>query len=292
MRIFKWIGIVLGAIVAILVIAGVILYILGTLKINQTYQVQVPAFSAPTDSGSIARGKHIVEAIGACQDCHGENLGGQILGDDVFLRFAPSNLTSGQGGIGGTYTDLDYVRAIRHGIRSNGRGLIIMPAEAYYYYSDTDLGALIAYLKTLPPVDNQLPATTVGPVGHLFAGLGQLPPEFIPASVIDHTGQRPSSPSPSVTVAYGEYLGHSCAACHGPDLAGRPADDPDSIPVPNLTRSEATRTEADFIRTIRTGTTPAGQALDPDEMPWRRFAKMTDDELRAIYLYVKAQPVQ
>lgn len=292
MRILKWVGLGLGGVLALIAVAVLVLSLLGAMRFNQTYEFQVESIRAPTDSGSIARGRHIVEAIGACQDCHGENLAGQVLGDDAFLRFAPSNLTSGQGGIGGTFTDADYVRAIRHGVGRDGKALIIMPSEAYYYLSDTDLGSLIAYLKTLPPVDNQQPSTEIGPIGRIFAGLGQLPPEFLPASTIDHSAQRPSSPSPGVTAAYGEYLGHSCSACHGPGLTGMPAGDPESLPAPNLTQATADWSEADFIRTLRTGTTPAGRALDPDEMPWRRFGKMTDDELRAIWLFVKAQPVR
>jgi hypothetical protein len=50
--------------------------------------------------------------------------------------------------------------------------------------------------------------------------------------------------------------------------------------------------EADFIRAMRTGATPDGREMDPEEMPWRSFAKMTDDELRAVWLYIKAQPAQ
>jgi cytochrome c553 len=166
-----------------------------------------------------------------------------------------------------------------------------MPAEVFYHYSDTDLGALIAYLKTLPPVNNELPPTAVGPIARLFLALGQLPPEIIPASVINQAGPRPPTPSPSVTAAYGEYLGHICTACHGLDLTGGAARDAQSLPPPNLTRNTADWLETDFIRTLRTGTTPAGQQLDPDQMPWRSFGKMTDDELRAVWLFVKSKPV-
>ena len=293
MRLLKWIGVAFGAIVAVLVVIGVVLYILGTLRLNQTYNVQVSSFAAPTDTGSIDRGQHLVESIGACQDCHGENLGGQVLDDDpIFGRLVASNLTSGQGGIGGRYTDADYVRAIRHGVRPNSKALILMPAQIYYHYSDTDLGAVIAYLKTLAPVNNELPISTMGPGGRIFTALGQVPAEFVPASVINHTAPRPSSPSPAVTAAYGEYLGHICADCHGPGLAGAAQGDPDALPAPNLTRSTQQWSESDFIRAIRSGVTPDGQEMDPEQMPWRRFGKMTDDELRSIWLYVRAQPVQ
>jgi mono/diheme cytochrome c family protein len=121
LRILKWVGITLGAIVAVLVVAVAALYMVGTLRLNRTYEFQVEALRAPTDAGSIARGKHIVEAIGGCQECHGEGLSGQIIEDDpAFARLVASNLTPGQGGIGGRYTDVDYVRAIRHGVRPNG----------------------------------------------------------------------------------------------------------------------------------------------------------------------------
>jgi hypothetical protein len=43
-----------------------------------------------------------------------------------------------------------------------------------------------------------------------------------------------------------------------------------------------------FTRTLREGVDPGGHQLDPDLMPWRQFAKGTDDELRAVYEYLRS----
>ncbi|MCP4359271.1 MAG: hypothetical protein GY796_14760 [Chloroflexi bacterium] len=66
-------------------------------------------------------------------------------------------MTSGAGGINGVYRDADFIHAIWHGVGSNGKALFIMPSAEYYYLSDADLGALIAYLKTIPAVNSALP---------------------------------------------------------------------------------------------------------------------------------------
>ena len=59
-----------------------------------------------------------------------------------------SNLTKGQGGVGASYTDADFVRALRHGVRPDGKSFLIMPANLYAHLSDADVGALIAYIRS------------------------------------------------------------------------------------------------------------------------------------------------
>ncbi len=123
-KVLKWVGIVLGGLIGIIILAAVVMYVIGTTKINKTYDIQVAAVAVPTDAQSIERGRHFVEAIGLCMVCHGDDLGGDILEDDpVFGTFAPRNLTSGRGGIGGTFTNIDYVRVIRHGVGRDNQAL-------------------------------------------------------------------------------------------------------------------------------------------------------------------------
>ncbi len=200
----------------------------------------------------------------------------------------PSNLTSGEGGVGGAYTDPDFARAIRHGVTREGKGIIIMPSEHYNVFGDEDLGAIIAYLRSLPPVDNELPKTSAGPLAGLIAVLDS---SIIAAQVIDHTAPRPPPPSPGVTPEYGEYLATLCTLCHGDDFGGGKPPDEDVF-APNLTRggTPGTWSEADFINTIRTGVTPGRNQLDEEMMPWNRFRLMTDDELRAIWSFLRSLP--
>ena len=240
----------------------------------------------PTDAEGIARGKHIVESYGLCVECHGENLAGDIMSEDpVFGKLAGSNLTAGRGGVGGTYSDIDFVRAIRHGVGSDGKPLVIMPAQHFNRFSDDDVGAIVAYLKDLPPVDNEEAKTGFGPLGRIFA---LFVGEALPARIIDHDAPRPVAPPAGVTKEYGEYLTEMCTICHGEHLSGGsvPGESGDAPKAPNLTLLvRANWTEDNFITVLRTGVNLSGKRLDPEMMPWNRFTNMTDDELQALWLY-------
>ncbi len=291
-RVFKWAGVVLSGLLGVILVAVLVVYLIGTSKVNKSYDIPVVAVTVPTDEQAIERGRRFVEAIGLCQECHDENLGGDVLEDDpVFGILAPRNLTSGQGGIGSTFSDIDYVRAIRHGIGKDGKALVIMPSEFYNKISDTDLGAIIAYLKSLPPVDNEVPESSLRFLGRIITALDS---SLLPASLIDHDASRPVEPQPGVTKEYGEYLALMCTLCHGENLSGGtvPGDEPNAPMASNITPGGApgSWTNAQFISTIRTGTTPYGKLLDPEFMPWNRFTRMTDDELGAIWFYLHSLP--
>ena len=293
-KILKWIGIMLGSLVGLLVVAFLVLYTIGTVKWNsmrgKDYEVSVEKISIPTDQASIARGEHIA-TIYMCRDCHTETLSGQSESVPGLITLSFPNLTSGAGGVGATNTDEDWVRAIRHGVGHDGRGLILMPSRVWYYISDEDLGALITYLKSLPPRDNELPKAELGPLGRVMMTLGQLPPEAsVPdVIVIDHEGSRPVAPQPGVTVEYGLYLARTCTLCHGPQLNGQTIFD-GSVAL-NLTPGGEMKgwSGEDFITTMRTGVTPNGHQLK-DVMPWKYFGQMTDDELKAVWMYLQSLP--
>ncbi len=296
-KILKWIGIVLGSLVGLLVLTFVVLYIIGSAKWNRirgnNYDVPDETIVIPTDQASIARGEHIA-TIRMCRYCHTETLSGDFETVPGLITLSFPNLTAGAGGVGDTNADEDWVRAIRHGVGHDGRGLALMPSRVWYYLSDEDLGVLIAYLKSLPPVDNELPGTDLGPLGRVMLVLGQVPPEAVvpDVTVIDHDGPRPVAPQPGVTVEYGKYLASTCALCHGSNFNGQTISEggPDYL-APNLTPGGevAFWSEEQFFATLRTGVTPSGHQLI-DIMPWKYFGQMTDDELRAVWLYLQSLP--
>jgi cytochrome c553 len=294
-KILKWIGIVLGSLIGLLVLAFIVLYVIGSVRWNKMhgeYEVPVETITIPTDQASIARGDHIA-TIRMCRHCHLDDLSGQAAGAPILVTLSVPNLTSGAGGVGATNTDEDWVGAIRHGVGHDARGLVLMPSSTWYYLSDEDLGALIAYLKSLPAVDNELPKTDLGPLGRVMLTLGQLPPEIVPNAIsIDHDGLRPLAPEPGVTVEYGEYLARTCALCHGSSFNGQMISEggPEYL-APNLTMGGEMRfwSEEDFMRTLRTGVTPNGNQLR-SVMPWKYFGQMTDDELKAVWLYLQSLP--
>jgi len=293
-KIFKWIGIVLGSLIGLLLLAFVVLYTIGTVKWNKMhgpYDLPVETISVPTDQASIARGEHVA-MIHMCKDCHTETWRGQFDSVPGLITLSVPNLTSGAGGIGATNTDEDWVRAIRHGVGHDGRGLVLMPSRLWYYISDDDLADLIAYLKSLPPVDNKLPNSELGPLGRVMLALGKLPSDLIPnVTVIDHDGPRPVAPEPGVTVEYGKYLAITCTACHGSNLNGKLIQTDAEYLAPNLTPGGELHawSEEDFTATLRTGVTPGGKQLK-SVMPWKYFGQMTDDELKAVWMYLQSLP--
>ncbi len=286
----KWVGIILGGLIGLLVLALVVLYFVGTAKVNQTYDVPVETISVPTDAAALQRGEHVA-TIFMCTSCHSENTAGKVeFAIPGMLTIPTPNLTSGAGGVGSFYTDADWVRAIRHGVGHDGRALFIMPSKSFYYLGDEDLGALIAYLKSLPPMDNELPERRVELVGRLMGGAGMFPPSAV--DQINHTDPRPAAPEPGVTIAYGEYLTRTCTECHGANLNGAPFGPPgEEVPSPNLTPGGelAAWSEAEFFTTMRSGLTPGGRQLNAD-MPWPYFGQMSDEELRAVWLYLQSLP--
>lgn len=278
---------VFGGLLALIIVVLLAGYVVSAVRLGRSYDITPVTLQLPTDSASLYRGRTLAETYG-CTGCHLSSLGGEVMFSAFpLIRVAPSNLTRGPGGVGATYTDADWERAIRHGIGADGRKLVVMPSELFATMMDRDVAQLIAYLKTLPPVNSVLPRTTLWPIAHVLHAANV---NIVGAELIDHS-QRPRDIAAGVTVEYGKYLGTPCRTCHGPTLIGGQPPDPDSPAAPNIAAGTAasTWTEAQFITTIRTGTTPDGRHLRPQYMPWKAFARLSDDELRALWLYIKSQ---
>jgi mono/diheme cytochrome c family protein len=279
------------ALVVILALSTI--WVFSTNALNKHYEVNDAVPSIPRDSASIERGRHIARAITLCVNCHGSDLGGEVLGDDMpFARLVAPNLTSGRGGLAANRTPEDMVRAVRHGVSVSGRALAIMPSRAYWHLGDEDVGALIAWVRSVPPVDREHPTTDFGLVGRALLVAGKLDPMF-EAKSISHTSRRDPPPAADTTVAYGKYLANAgaCTLCHGPALSGgvQPGSPPGSKPAANLTpQGIGTWTEQDFMRALREGVRPAGTAIDSTQMPLRR--EMTDLEIRAIFMFLRTLP--
>ncbi len=282
-RILKWVSLTLAGLISLIIIAGAAMYFVAGGRFNRTFDVTPATVAIPSDPASIEKGRYIAQTYGICAYCHGDSMAGRVVSNDSLTgRFVAPNLTTGRGGIGSEYSDLDFVRSIRHGVRPNGKPLIFMPSNDFYYLSDSDLGAVIAYLRSLKPVDNELPETQVAVLGHVFYFLG-FPP--VAAEAIDHESIRPIAPPPGPTTEYGRYLSRACAACHGEDLTGAfiDADLTSGGNLPNWTQEE-------FARAMRTGITPEGRVLNANDMPWVQIGRATNDELNAIWLFLRSLP--
>ncbi|MFN2222565.1 MAG: c-type cytochrome [Candidatus Promineifilaceae bacterium] len=286
----KWIGMVIMAVVLLLLAGAVMVYAASSSKLDKGPSVTVNVVPTAEGAEAAARGRHLVEAITNCTSCHGQDLAGQAAVEDpaIGILYAP-NLTAGEGGVGATLSDEDWARAIRHGIGPDGRVLAAMPSNAYAHLGDDDLADLLAYIKSLPPVDRVLPARQISLPGTII--FGTMAYGTLPANTIDHAAVGGQAPQAGANAAYGEYLTliAGCHDCHGPDLGGVDPENapPGPPPGPNLHASGdlGSWSQEDFIATLRTGRTPNGRQLST-EMPWEGYRLMTDEELGAIWLYL------
>ncbi len=294
-KVLKWIGIVLGSLIGLVLLLAVALYAKARTESAAKYTVQAEPISVPSDARSIDRGHHLATIL--CMECHTSDMGG----DPHFFEGGPlgstasPNLTPGKGGLSADYSNADLVLAIRHGVKRDGTSVFLMSSQNFAYLSDQDLGALIAYIRALPPVDRETPEphvrlTFLGGVLYGAGAFGHL----LRASEIQKMGDLPAAPPVGMTANYGNYLVNinGCRDCHGAQLAGGKPSAPGSPLAPNLTPGGELRawSEADFAKTLRTGVTPTGDQLENTFMPWKSKGQMTDDEMQAIWMYLQSLP--
>lgn len=295
-KILKWFGIVLGGLLGLAILAAVILWAIGTSKVNRTYDVRPEPIELPTDEASLQRGEFLVDN---CRGCHGENLGGEVFVEEPgLLTLYSANLTTGEGGAARQDVG-QLVLAIRHGIDSDGTGLLVMPSEILNHLSREDLGAIIAYLQTVAPIDHVVPEPRLQFLGRVVIAAGVIPGEVIPAAVIDHERPYTEMPKIGVNAEYGGYMAHlyGCITCHGEDLSGGPIPFDQEVVAANLTPAgELTSwSEEDFVQTLLTGVTPSGRELNSEYMPVLEedLDVVTDDhlrDLRAIWTFLQSLP--
>jgi cytochrome c553 len=173
-------------------------------------------------------------------------------------------------------------------VGADGRALFIMPSAEYAYLSDQDVADLLAFIRTVPAVDRDLPARKFGPVGRTLAVTGKIPfqPDLIAGDASERHMNKPTADNP---VELGYYLTRLCTGCHGPDLAGAAPMDPASPPGANLTQAGNLKNWSldQFREVFRTGRTPEGRQLDPQVMPWQLLGVAHEQELEAIWAYLQ-----
>jgi mono/diheme cytochrome c family protein len=286
-RLLKWLGIVF-AVIAVVILAFVgYVFVASNRVMARTYTVTPPQVAIPADPASLARGKYLAEKVAVCTECHGADFGGKVVDDNVALgRLVAANITRGRGGLPADYSDTDFVRALTHGVKRDGKSVIFMPVVDYVFTAE-DLGAIIAYVKSMPPVDRTVPTMEVGPMARalgLFAGF-----PLASASMIDHAQPRLAArPDPADAVASGKYLVSSagCYGCHGPQLTGGMGPPPGGANITPV--GIGGWSEQDFLTAIRTHRRPNGTTIS-ESMP-RSYGEMQDEDLRRIYAYLKTVP--
>jgi mono/diheme cytochrome c family protein len=287
-RLLKWLG--WSVVVVAVLVAGVLgaAWAMSERALSRTWTVADPPLAEAMPSASLDHGKHLFATRG-CADCHGADGAGKLLVDAPnVIRIVPSNLTRTVRDA--AWTDDRLAAAIRHGVRPDGTGLVIMPTGDYTGMGDHDVASIVAYLRTLPAVDADPGRTQVRPLARLLYLFGKFP--LVPAERVDHTPRERVAPPAAVSVAYGKYVAQVCTGCHGSNFAGGFVLEPGTPPSANLTPHASglqAWKENDFLHLMRTGQRPDGRQLHR-MMPWKSYSAMQDVELRAVWTYLRSLP--
>lgn len=296
-KILKWTGlIILGMIVTIACVTG--------LRQNLKYDAPYPEIMASADTAVIARGKHLVISAAHCINCHSTQNADSLLSlgqepvltggvkfdlpvGDIFSR----NITPDKETGIGRYSDAEIARALRYGVHPNGT--VVFDFMPFHNTSDEDLTSIISYLRAQKPVKNKVPDNRLNVVGNMVKAFMVKP--------VGPEGEVPAKVNPDTSAEYGRYLALSVAECNGchtkRDMTGKFVGEPFAgggafnengkilIP-PNLTTDSSSRiygwSQQDFIKRFR-----IGKVIPYSVMPWNSFKRMSDDELKAIYSFLK-----
>lgn len=237
-----------------------------------------------------ARGKHLVEARYACVACHGTDFSGATMVEDPAMgTWLGPNLTLGAGSAVADYSPNDWDRIIRHGVRPDGTSAL-MPSDDFTRMSDKELSDMVAYITSRPPVDNDVPEPTYGPLYSVLVATGQLNTS---ADRLPHDTPHPTlPPATEPTADFGAHLAGVCYGCHRADLTGGRIEigPPDWPPASNLTAANETLhalSFEEFDALMRTGKRPDGTDVQPPMIDITVVAKAnTDTEMRALYAYI------
>ncbi|MCF1753214.1 c-type cytochrome [Mariniradius sediminis] len=313
-------------ILLIVVIGGFVAYV--QMAYDKKYDIAYPNLEVSTDSTVIARGKYLVHGPAHCSNCHVGSVKDMIAADagqaiplsggvrftmgplgSMFTRnLTPDPIT----GIG-RYSDGELFRMMRHAVKPDGTATmsVLMP---FWDMADEDLIAVVSYLRTMEPVQNEVGAnewTFMGKAVRVFAS------SFHP---IENPKPYPKAPPMEATIERGEYLARyvaNCVGCHtnrdlmtfeaiGPEYAGgmefepwpefalAVGGDPEAwmrtpniTPHPNSALSKF-KTVDEWKERFR-----QGRLINISQMHWGPFSRMTDEDLEALYLYLMSlEPVE
>jgi len=256
-------------------------------KMNRILMLSPAPVSIPSDDAALARGKYLYESRG-CIDCHARDGAGRTFIDDGTLLVRGPNITLG--GPAGAYSAVDWVRSLRHGVAPSGKPLLIMPSEDYARMTDADLGAMVAYIRSLPvQAGDGRELRLALPVRFAYA-IGVVRDA---AEKIDHSLPLAQPAAEGDMLATGAYAAQMCQGCHGESFTGGkiPGGPPDWPAAANLTpvpggAMQAYRDSAAFAAMMRSGKRPDGSEIRV--MPFESLAELNDTELAAMYAYFRS----
>jgi mono/diheme cytochrome c family protein len=271
------------------------------------FAVICAAGTAQAQTDPVKRGEYLVNTIMTCGNCHspkgptgdiaGKEFSGGPSWDEPPFKVTAPNITQDKETGLGSWTDADIKKLLRTGVRPNGvQVAMVMPTDFYEIISESDMDAIVAYLRTIKPIKNTVPAPIykMPQVHHAFPGAEK-----------PYTEAMMSDP-----VKKGFYLatiGH-CMECHTPfgargrDFAGSLGKGGAEFPGPwgksvsrNITSSKdkgiGAWTDAEIKTAITQGKSKDGSPLKPP-MGFGYYAHMTDADLDNVIAYLHTVPAQ
>jgi mono/diheme cytochrome c family protein len=312
---FKVVGIVLLVIVALAAIG------VSWLSLRKPAQREAVAEKIDATPERVAHGRYLVQHVSICFDCHSERtdqyglpfkpgregVGGFVWNQKIGFpgTLAAANLTPDPDTGLGKWSDGEIVRAMREGVDREGNALFpIMPYGHLKSMCDEDAKSIVAYLRTLKPVRYEKPKKALN-----------VPLNFIEKFIPQPIAGPVAAPDRNDHLAYGKYLTTIalCSECHTPkDDKGKPIDGKElsggwemltpgfRVVTANITPHPSTfigrASKEEFIGRFRTfatyttATAPQAPKGKNTLMPWISFSGMTDEDLGAIYDYLKTVP--
>lgn len=277
---------------------------------------EAPELTIEITPERLERGEYLANHVMLCMDCHSERdwtlfsgppkpgtagVGGEIFGDDMGFpgRYVSRNITPH--GVG-EWTDGELFRAITTGVSRDGSALFpIMPYSLYGQLDKEDIYAVIAYVRSLDPVERELEASS-----------SDFPMNFI-INTIPQSAKLSKRPEKTNLLAYGEYMAKAsgCVMCHTKEVKGERVGEPYAggfefkfpdgaiLRSSNITPHEtgiATWTKEAFVNRFKQY---ADSSYSPDKilpgqfqtmMPWMMYAGMEEYDLEAIYAFLQTLP--
>jgi cytochrome c553 len=273
-RFWKWAGIGTGAVALLALFAVAYVFIASEQIIARRYPLPSSHIHASTDPSVIALGARLVRPYG-CADCHRPNLQGAYIAD---FGMRSRNLTR----LAQTFSDADFDRAIRKGLRPDGTSIAeTMPSDSFQYMPDRDVTAVVSYIRSLKPAGPDIPAPSYDLKARwdVLHGTKKMVSAWFPL-------QKPALDLGPLYGRAREMAMSACGECHGTSLEGQGGPPPTP---PNLA-IVASYERADFVKFMRTGKAAGNRELPMMSAVARvRISRLSDAELNALYDYLSAR---
>lgn len=288
---------------------------LGYIKLALPNVGAAPDIKVEITPERIARGEYLANHVTVCIDCHSKRDWSKFsgppdsstlgMGGDVFDQkygfpgtYYASNITPE--GIS-NYTDGELFRAITTGVNKEGKALFpVMPYKYFGQMDEEDIKSIIAYIRTLKPIKNHVPTSS-----------SDFPVNFL-INTFPEKARFTIRPPKTDVVNYGKYLttAAGCIECHtkadkGTLISGTEFGGGREFPFPDgsIVRSRNISSDPEtgiggwdaesFVNFfhMRADSSAQHTILQRGDfnsfMPWMMYSRMNDEDLKAIFAYLK-----